>query len=189
MLYLRTSGCSVISSYAILISAFECCRFCNAIISFGLRFADVFLCFISFLFDSRMLWNLGWSFMVWSSYETCRRLSKNHIHINKKHTYNRDNEIILKQLTLIWNTKLPPCSEWIAEYPFLPALVKLAALTVRLSLGYLCPSSSFLALLAIIFCISVRYATNYHKQYIDTMYLVIFQCISNYFLIISCRTY
>ena len=80
---------------------------------------------------------------------------------------------ILRQLTLIWNTKLPPCSEWIAEYPFLPALVKLAALTVRLSLGYLCPSSSFLALLAIIFCISVRYATNYHKQYIDTMYLVI----------------
>ena len=172
MLYLRMSGCRVISSYAILISGFECCSFCNVIISFVFRFADVFLCFISFLFVSRMLWNLVWSFMVWSSYETCRWLSKIHIHINKKHTYNH-NEIILKQLTLIWNTKLPPCSEWIAEYPFLPALVKLAALTVRLSLGYLCPSSSFLALLAIIFCISVRYATNYHKQYIDTMYLAI----------------
>ena len=36
------SGCSVISSYAILISAFECCSLCNAIISFVFRFADVF---------------------------------------------------------------------------------------------------------------------------------------------------
>ena len=93
---------------------------------------------------------------------------------------------ISKQLTPIWNTKLPLWSEWIAEYPFLPALVKFAALTVRLSLGYLCPSSSFLALLAIIFCISVRYATNYHKENINSMYLVI---IYSYFLVISYLTY
>ena len=100
---------------------------------------------------------------------------------------------ISMQLTQIWNTKLPLCSDWIAEYPFLPALVKLAALTVRLSLGYLCPSSSFLALIAIVFCISVRYATNDHKENIITMYLTInifsIECISNYLLVIGCLTY